>query len=287
MIAMHRVQGLPAAALALVAACAVEPTEPTPEATTSSNLIIVNHILVNHILVNHILVNHIAASRLSNARLTGRRLKVNASADPLLRTPEGRDVFGLVVSCAMPAEITIVATLDGNELEFPGDAGLAPLWLLAPLDEAGQRWVSACMLSRVNDNDVAIPISMRGPSRSLDVSDDERSLWSLEEGAFFGNVFTPPDEPIQWFACRGRDKAAGDTGALADRSCAAPDPAHPGFTLCGFTFAGECGSSAADRACESFSASGTYYRQCHTAPLGARGCVADVFPQVITTFVTP
>lgn len=281
---MHRVQGLPAAALALVAACAVEPTEATRESSTSSNVIVVNHIAVNHIAVNHIAVNHIAVNRISGLHLSGSRVTVSQNTAALLATPEGQEVFALIVSCAMPSEITLVANINGTQFEFPGDAGLAPQWLLLPLDENGQRWVSACMLAKVNDHDVAIPISMRGPNLALGVSDDERELWPLEEGAFFGNVFTPGNQPIQWFACRGRDKASGDSGTLTDRVCAEPDPAHPGLTLCGFTFAGDCGNFATDQSCESFSSSGTYYRQCHTAPLQARGCAAQVFPQVITTF---
>jgi hypothetical protein len=270
--------------LALVAACAVEPVV----ATQSSEVIIANHILVDHIVANRAGINRLAATRLASGRVTGLRMKVSPSAAALLATPEGQDVFGLMVTCAMPAQVSIVATIGGSDVEFAGDAGLAPQWLFGGLDESSQRWVSACMLARVNGNDLMIPISMRGPSAALASSGDERATWTLEEGAFFGNVFTPVGAPIQWFACRGRDKAAaGNVGNLADRTCAAPDPANPGFTLCGFTFAGDCGSFAADQACESFSSTGTYYRQCHTAPLQARGCAAHIFPEAITTFVSP
>jgi len=112
------------------------------------------------------------------------------------------------------------------------------------------------------------------------------------------------NQPIQWFACRGKDQAAGETGGLGDRDCAEPDPQNPGFTLCGFVFAGDCGSFAADRTCESFSTNGTFYRDCHTSPIrhhhhdcGRRDTERDrdredddgddVFSQVITTFTTP
>jgi hypothetical protein len=156
------------------------------------------------------------------------------------------------------------------------------------------------MFARVNALEVVIPISMRGPNRDLATSAAERAAWTLEEGAFFGNAFGRVDQPLQWFACRGRDKAAGNDGELADRICTEPDPAHPGFTLCGMIFAGDCGSFARDQACELFSAHGTFYERCHTSPLGHRHGRDDdrkydrdddddtqVFDQVITTFVTP
>jgi hypothetical protein len=296
-----------------LSACAQAPDE----SSTSADVISVNRILLNRILLNRILLNRIALNQIALHRIALHRLSVNmASAGDLLATDDGRDVFSLVVSCALPSDVTLVATVNGTELEFPGEAGLAPQWLATRLERTGQRWVSACMLARVNAHEVVIPISMRGPDPALAASADERAIWTLEEGAFFGNVFGPVSEPLQAFACRGRDKAAGDAGELADRECAAPDPANPGFTLCGMMFAGDCGNFAPDQACEAFSARGTFYEKCHTSPLrhhhddrdrdhtrnhDADGPTDDhgqkddhdqdddaqVFDQVITTFATP
>ncbi|MBC7975126.1 MAG: hypothetical protein H7138_09090 [Myxococcales bacterium] len=191
----------------------------------------------------------------------------------------------MIVGCALPADVTLVATIQGTDFEFFGDLGLARSWLRGPLDREGQGWVSACIFSRVNANEVAIPISLRGPNPNLDVIEEEREGWSLEEGAFYGNLFGPANQPIQWYACRGKDQAAGESGGLVDRDCAEPDPENPGFTQCGFIYAGECES-----ACERFSENGTFYRRCHTAPQasGHHGCSDDrTFRQVITTFVVP
>ncbi|HEX8113385.1 MAG TPA: hypothetical protein VF516_36900 [Kofleriaceae bacterium] len=253
----------------------------------------------NRILLNRILLNRIALEQIALDRISVGRLSVNtASAGGLLATADGRDVFSLVVSCAVPSDVTLVATVNGAQFEFPGEVGLAPQWLSTRLAHPGQRWVSACMFARVNAHEVVIPISMRGPHPELATSAAERAAWTLEEGAFFGNAFGPVARPLQAFACRGKDKAAGNTGELADRDCAAPDPANPGFTLCGMMFAGDCGSFAADQACESFSVRGTFYEDCHTSPIRsyhgggqAHGQDQDdderVFAQVITTFITP
>lgn len=278
----------------LLPACAQAPNE----SSTSAEVVSGNRILLNRILLNRILLNRIALSQVALHRISVNRLSVNmGTAGDLLSTPDGRDVFSLVVSCAVPSQVTLVATVNGAEFDFPGEAGLAPQWLNSQLDPIGQRWVSACMFARVNAHEVVIPISMRGPHPGLATSAEERATWTLEEGAFYGNAFGPTNQPLQAFACRGKDKAAGNAGELADRDCAAPDPAHPGFTLCGMIFAGDCGSFADDQACEVFSRGGTFYQRCHTAPIrdrhrdqgqtDHRDDAVQVFDQVVTTFATP
>jgi hypothetical protein len=168
---------------------------------------------------------------------------------------------------------------------------------LHPLTAEGQGWVSACLLSHVSEGEVSVTISLRGPHAQLATTADERAGWPIEEGAFYGNVFKPLDQPIEWFACRGEGQAAGEFGGLVDRDCAEPDPANPGRTLCGFTFAGDCGTFSAKPVCEQFSEHGQFYRRCHTTALDHHGdphdrrgaCDRDdrVFHQVITAYVTP
>ena len=97
--------------------------------------------------------------------------------------------------------------------------------------------------------------------------------------------------PIQWYACRAPDQAAGEFGGLIDRDCTEPDPADPTHTQCGFIYAGDCADYTpvfpSPYACESFDATGTYYTDCHT-PIRARvsGRTRPGSTQVITTYVT-
>ncbi|HET9620735.1 MAG TPA: hypothetical protein VFP84_05195 [Kofleriaceae bacterium] len=268
-----------------------------------------NHLVANHLVANHLVANHLVANRLVSTRLTDHRLTANMrSAGSMLQTEDGREVFAFLVSCALPADITVVAEVDDQTFEFGGDVGLAPEWIVGPLGREGQGWVSACLFSRVSAREISVPISERGPTYQLRTDSDERENWSVEEGAFFGNFFGNPDQPIQWFACRGAGQAAGEAGGLVGRDCTEPDPANPGLTKCGFNFAGDCGSFSEDQACESFSEHGLFYRRCHTQPLdtdhhhhhGRAGDLFDglnnhghghdrdrVFEQVITTYVTP
>ena len=136
--------------------------------------------------------------------------------------------------------ITLVANVQGTTLEFFGALGLTPRWLDKPLDRKGKGWISACLFARVNGHDVPEPVSLRGPHPALTVSGDEAAQYPVQEGAFYGNVFTPANQPINWIACQGEGQASGELGGLVDRDCAEPDPAYPTHTQCGFKFVGDC-----------------------------------------------
>jgi hypothetical protein len=209
-------------------------------------------------------------------------------AGMLLATPGGREVFAVLVACALADDMTLVATVGGKQFEFTGEMNLARQWLFTPLDRSGQGWVSACVFAKVNAHDVSVEVSFRGPRLGLDTTRNERRDFTVEEGAFFGNLFVPLDRPIDWFACRGEGQAAGEFGDLVDRDCTEPDPAHPELTQCGFNFAGDCGEFADDRTCELFLGFPGFYVGCHNAPIQRRPRRDDrVFFEVVTTFVSP
>lgn len=231
--------------------------------------------------------NSAAASKLAGSRLaigqSGQDLySLNAeSASGFLASDDGREVLSFVVSCALPVEATVTTTLpDGTRYEFLGELGLAPEWLDHPLKKAGRGWVSACLFARLNNHDVPLPISFRGPQQGLATVPEELANWPLEEGAFYGDYFVAPGEQVQWIACRGRDQAAGETGGLVDRDCTEPDPANPGKTLCGLIYAGDCASPTAP-VCDQVSPH-DYYRKCRDQ--AGDDAHSDVFREVITVF---
>lgn len=86
-------------------------------------------------------------------------------------------------------------------------------------------------------------ISMRGTAPALSVRPQEAEQYLLQEGAFYGNIFADDtDAPLDWNACRGKDKAATpDLGEMEMRACTEPDPNDPAHTVCGFKYAGDCG----------------------------------------------
>jgi hypothetical protein len=280
---MRPVASLPVV-VALFAACVDAPAE----STISSNRIVTNRIVTNRIVTNKLAAGKVAAGRVAASQISSSQFRVNlTAAGDLLSTDAGREVFSALVACALPEGIILTADLPVGTFDFLGDAGLAPEWIAQPLCSEAQRWVSACLFARVNSSDVAIPISVRGPNPALGADADERELFSLQEGAYFGNYFTPKDDPIAWFACRGADKARGDTGDLANRNCAAPDPLAPGFTRCGFNYAGDCGTFSVPHACEAFAVGGTYFQRCHTTPIVKIPAAGPTFLQVVTAYVMP
>ena len=254
-----------------------------------------NRITSNRISGNRISGNRISGNRISGNRISGNRFEANIeSMGDLLASPEGQELLAFLIGCALPEGVTLVAPdpNGGPDIEFFGEIGVAPEWVNRGLDRSDRRWVSACILSRVNDNDVTVEISIRGPNPALDSTAAERATHPVEEGAFYGDIFGPLNQPLQWFACRGRDQAAGETGSLVDRDCAEPDPNNKGKTYCEFIYAGDCADFAAPKnkyACESFS---EYYEDCETkARTNFEHCDNvknhKQYDEVITTFLKP
>ena len=295
-----------AATSSLLIACTID--EPT-EGTTNQAVQTHNRLASNRLASNRLASNRLASNRLASNSLSSTRLVALEATADMLATVEGRDVYSYIVGCALPEGMTIEADVAGTadtappetlytcvdgHCTFAGSVGLAPRWAHHRLDRKGQGWVSACLFARVNANDTAEAISLRGGD--LDVSSEEMELYTAEEGAFYGNLFIDdpdPEVPPDWHACRGRAKAAcpGDTGCgagLANRDCAQENPATPGLTYCGFEYAGDCGDFAPPKspyACKSFDADGGTYDDCFDEPGAGRWRHATKYREVITTWV--
>jgi len=221
-----------------------------------------------------VLAHRVAGQAIAGDRLADGRFPIGAAGEDAARTDDGRELLTLLIGCALPADVTLVATGSGSPIEFAGGVGLAPRWLDRALDRAGRAWVTACVLSELSGTALGIPISIRGGRRALAASADEQAAWSLEEGAFFGDVFVDPDLPLPWFACRGVGSI--DDVALADRVCTEADADHPGLTRCGMISAGSCPEACARRRHGA-------YRDCH-APAPWPTIETD---RVVTAFLIP
>jgi hypothetical protein len=252
----------------------------------ATNKLATNHLSPYSAAANSAIASELAASPIASAQLGPNEYAANTETTAaFVATPVGREVLSYIVGCSLADGDKLLATgPDGTVFEFFGEAGLGKEWLNHRLLKAERGWVSACLFARVNNHNAVVPISMRGPHSSLATSPEEEQGWSLEEGAFYGDYFVAPGEPIQWLACRGKDQAAaGETGGLVDRDCTEPDPNDPTHTVCGFTYTGECGNFAPQPACLSFWWEG-FYRVCRDSR--DADLLPDLFPQVITTFVT-
>jgi hypothetical protein len=284
-------------------ACTVSPAD---ESSVTQHAESENRLASNRLASNRLASNRLASNRLASNRLASNRLASNALTAEILETEAGRDVYSYIIGCALPDGVTIEADVPGAEdtpadspftcvderCTFYGILGLAPKWIDRRLNRKEQGWVSACLFARVNAIDAAELVSMRGRHEGLAVSASEAAQYTLEEGAFYGNLFIDdPDENVlpDWFACRGEDKAATpNLGGLAARKCAEEDPSNPGYTYCGFYFTGDCADfspeSASPYACRTFDPWQGVYGDCHDEPGNGTWPEAKKYRQVITVY---
>jgi len=257
--------------LAALGGCADEPMVSTVgQGVSSTNKVAINKIAINKIAINKIAINKIAINKIAINKIAINTLAVH----DLLNSPDcqpgdppdaecgGRDVLEYLIGCAFPSEVTLVGTSDaGVTYQFHGSIGLAERWEYRRLTFKEQRWMSACMLARVSNVGAPLLISLRGPHDALGVTIEEANDFPLQEGAYFGDIFS---EEQRFYACRGEDNYNGDMGPMGTlRACATPT-GDGTQTICGMNYAGECGAFNDERACDT--QTGDYYERCHTSP---------------------
>lgn len=288
-----------------------------------------NRLSSNRLSSNRLSSNRLSSNRLSSNSLDSTKLVALQDTAEILATAGGRDVYSYIISCALAPDARISADLNylpvnptatddqpsrpadtscvdtggsancpnydclNGVCTFSGNVGLAPGWVDHKLGNADAGWVSACIFARVNANNVAEAISLRGRNAALTVGTEEAAQFGLEEGAFYGNLFIDdpdPSHPPDWNACRGEDKAASPTlGGLANRACAEEHPVGSGVTWCGFKYNGDCRDfntiTLSPHACSSYD--GTY-NDCHDSLSNDKGKWhrSTNYRQVITTYVS-
>lgn len=266
-----------------------------------------NRLATNRLATNRLATNRLATNRLATNALSSTRLEAADAANELLSTVEGRDLFSYLIGCALADGTTIEATIPGaadtappdsnytctNErCSFNGSLGLATDWIEHKLSSKEERWVSACILARVNNFETTEAISLRGPHPSLTVNEGETILFSADEGAFYGNIFTHEDDPIEAYACIGKvNSEAPPAGGLLLRACAREDLNNPGFTYCGFKYAGQCRNYdflfPEPYACKNFDGSQGTFSDCYTESRDGRWSGLRTHREVITVYVSP
>jgi len=165
--------------------------------------------------------------------------------DKIAQTPQGREQLKYLVNCALPADVTVIASAGEQRYALPGAMGLAPAWATRPLTPSEQRRVSACMLARTNLFGVPVQISMRSDAadatKSLEADAGERRDYPFFEAGFFGNLF---QEQPEGYVCTG-DAPSSRMRHLRSllRVCSLPITNAPGASYvsrCGFVMVGAC-----------------------------------------------
>jgi hypothetical protein len=141
----------------------------------------------------------------------------------------------------LPEGTIVDATVDGLNYGFPGSLGLAPAWSQRALEPMEARRVSSCILARINHFGVTVQLSLRA-SGVIEADAEERTGFTLHEGAFFGNIFT---DEFPAYVCTG--DAIPDRDRRLDalrRVCSVADGTRTAdgrpLTYCGFIVVGPC-----------------------------------------------
>ena len=169
----------------------------TQEAALSNNALS-NNALSNNALSNNALSNN----ALSNNALSNNALSNNAILVAALTDPNARELLKYIVSCALPPTSTVDFTSEGVNYSYPGELGLTPKWGLpgGTCNEACQRWISACVMARVDFLGEKVSISLRGPHANLATTPAERAQYTVREGVYYGNIFRDPADQER-YAC--------------------------------------------------------------------------------------
>ncbi len=152
----------------------------------------------------------------------------------LFATANGRDQFMYLVSCSLSSSASVSIAANGTTYKYFGALGMAPQWSYTALGTSSYKQVSACMLARTNYAGVSVQISMRSPK--IPTSQTEKQNFTVVEGSFWGDVFTPGGVAR---ACASPAKLSGaNISTLPLRECT---KSLDGVTTkCGFSYAGPC-----------------------------------------------
>ena len=189
---------------------------------------------------------------------------LGSAAKALVQAAGGELVLRYAIGCALPPGAS-VSTGDGTQ--FTGAIGLAPQWAERALDPSEQRWISACLLARTNLFGVRVMLSMRGsrPGLSGSMTDEEKSNYTFQEGAFYGNLWAQPPHA---YVCSGTGE--NSVKDRLQRVCTEESDVA-GISRCGFEIAGNC-----EDVCEHQGTDG--------AKLRCRGG-ETTYEEIITTFL--
>lgn len=193
-------------------------------------------------------VPRIVANALSPAAFASSQLTTNvldsANAAAMGQNNAARKLLSFATTCALDATQTVDFTVGGVQYHATGLMGIAPSWTTSALSASAAAWVSACVVSRVNLTSAVVEISARGNNAGYDTTIGEVADYQLEEGAFWGNVFTDLGS-VTGYSCNGVDQAADDTvGDLPLRECAEWDGVTgSNASQCGFHYAGLCSTA--------------------------------------------
>lgn len=228
------------------------------DALEDSNALNLNALNLNALNLNALNLNALNLNSLNAGALVSLR---RANADGEL----ARELLRYMVSCALSdTQFVEIDWIDDGGIPqldvYWGLLALEPSWATAPLSAGGARWVSACLISRVNWYGFPVLLSSRGSHGRLNTpSVAEVNDFSMMEGAFWGDLFSATP---QAFACH--DLANINHSRQKKRDCAAGHDVGGSVDECGIIdIVGPCTPR-----CTLSASGGTFFESCAPEPSG-------------------
>ncbi|HET6149374.1 MAG TPA: hypothetical protein VFH68_17690 [Polyangia bacterium] len=237
----------------------------------AANGLAANGLAANGLAANGLAANGLAANGLAANGLAANGLAANGLAANGLADPAAQKFMEYVVSCALPPGHSVTYTSAGVDYTFAGGIGVAPDWEQQSCDGSCQRWVSACVLARLNKLGVHRQISIRGANDALAITAHELQDFPVREASYYGNLFQVAQPR---YACLP-PKATEITRVCGDS-----------LVGCAVAIAGAC-----EQVCETPGRNGTY-RDCAAQEIpahdGYRGTSNDdAYAETVTVFLAP
>jgi hypothetical protein len=217
-----------------------------------------NGLAYNGLAYNGLSFNGMSYNGLAYNGLSYNGLSYNGLSDPTVS-----QFVTYLVECALPEGDSVSYDIAGSSYTFHGSLGLAPEWKTQSCDQSCQRWVSACMLARLNKLGHHMEVSLRGEHPALKAPKSEWKKYNVREATYYGNLFEGPEEI---FAC------------VAPGEAEIPRVCGDSLADCPMHIVGSCAP-----ACRGKTEHGAF-RDCATTPR-ARKKSADVYAETITVFL--
>jgi hypothetical protein len=187
-----------------------------------------NGLAFNGLAFNGLAFNGLAFNGLAFNGMSFNGLSFNGLSFNGLANPTAQEFVKYLVGCALPEGDALEYSIDGKLYSFAGAIGLAPEWKTQACDETCQRWMTSCLLARLNKQGQTRPISLRGEHKALTVVPQEMKDYPVREATYYGNIFAAPEKI---FVCHAPEASA------ISRVCGAD------LTNCPMNVTGSCTSA--------------------------------------------
>lgn len=120
---------------------------------------------------------------------------------------------------------------------YVGQVGLAEEWADRALTDRERRWVSGCLIQRLNYFGITVPVLLEGDTDPIAIDEDFRGEYPFAESTAWGDVFKGSAGELAWICTEE------EVWSICPRDLGKPwidTRVCDGVEDCGITFAGRC-----------------------------------------------